>query len=220
MPFTSQYKDKCVAPKISSFTEASIPGASAISSENGHWLLCFMLNTGLRVELDDLTRQTLYNFIRRTEAAFREYEAARRMTLAYLDNPNPDAVSEYIVAVGHWEHFLFQADRALAVLVRGEKVLFAKEDGSVFQRLNLLHNRTKHLESAIKCEQFPPGGTLPVWLENDGLHGVDGKLTFEEIAEILKDLALWAGAAQDPLTMRDAINAAYRLNDDKGAATG
>jgi len=76
--------------------------------------------------MDDDTRRTLYNFQRRTEAAFREYEAARRLTLAHLANPNPDAISEYIEAIGHWEQFLSQADRAWTVLVRGEKVLLAR----------------------------------------------------------------------------------------------
>ena len=95
------------------------------------------------------------------------------------------------MAIGHWKQFLSQADRAWAVLVRGEKILFVKDDGSAFQRLNLLYNRSKHLESAIKREQLPADGTLPVWLTNAGLQAVDGGLTFVEIAETLTDLGKW-----------------------------
>ena len=84
MPFTSQFKDKFVAPEISSFTAASIPDVSAVSAEQGYWLLNFMLSSALRVTMDDALRRTLYNFLRRAEAAFREYEAARQATLAYL----------------------------------------------------------------------------------------------------------------------------------------
>ena len=209
MPFTSQFKDKFVAPEISSFTAASIPDVSAVSAEQGYWLLNFMLSSALRVTMDDALRRTLYNFLRRAEAAFREYEAARQATLAYLANPNPDAVSQYIVAIGHWEVFLSQAYQAWCLLAKGQKILFEPGDGSVTQRLNLLYNRAKHAEKAITSQQLPPDGTLPVWLKNDGLHCVESILTFEEIAEVLKDLALWADAVQDPLTMREKIMAQY-----------
>ena len=167
--------------------------------------------------MDDDMRRTLFNFLRRTEAAFREYEVARQMTLNHLANPNHN---EYIKAIGHWEQFLSQADRAWVVFVRGKKVLFAPNDGSVFQRLNLLYNRTKHLETAINSGQLPPDGTIPVWLTNDGLQAVDGKLTFAEIAEILTDLAKWADAAQDPLTMRETIRASYGLSEEEDDSSG
>lgn len=209
--------DRFVAPGFSSFIVATIPDMSAVSKEQGYWLTNFILNSCLRVALDDGTRRTLFNFLRRTEAAFEEYEAARRLTLAHLANPKH---KDYIRAVGHWEQFLSQADRAWFVLVRGEQVLFGRNDGSVLERLHLLYNRTKHLETAINSGQLPPGGTLPVWLANDGLQAVDGKLTFAEIAEILTDLAKWADAAQDPLTMRDTIRAAYGLDEEEGESSG
>jgi hypothetical protein len=72
------------------------------------------------------------------------------------------------------------------------------------------------LESAIKAGQLPPDGTLPVWLTNDGLQAVDEELTFAEISAILTDLAKWADAAQDPLTMRETIRASYDLGEEEG----
>lgn len=212
---TGNFTDKYVAPGFSSFTAATIPDMSAVSREQGHWLGNFILNSWARVTMDDDMRRTLFNFLRRTEAAFREYEEARRLTLAHLADRRPNAVSEYIKAIGHWEQFLSQADRAWAVLAKGEKILFVKDNGSVVQRLNLLCNRTKHIESAIKSGQLPPDGTLPVWLTNDGLRAVDAELTFAEIAEILTELAKWADAAQDPLTMRETIRVSYGLSEEE-----
>ena len=211
---TNDFMDRFVAPGYCSFNAATIPDMSAVSREQGHWLTNYILNgSGLRgVSLDDGTRRTLFNFLRRTEAAFREYEAARELTLAHLAKPR---YKEYVKAIDRWEQFLSQADRAWFVLVRGEKILFVKDDGSIFQRLNLLYNRTKHLETAINSEQLPPDGTIPVWLTNDGLQAVGGKLTFAEIAEILVDLAKWADAAQDPLTMRETIRVSYGLSKDQ-----
>jgi hypothetical protein len=209
------FMDKYVAPGFSAFTAATIPDMSAVSREQGHWLANFILNSWARPTTDDDLRRTLFNFLRRTQAAFREYQEARRLTLAHLADERPNAISGYFEAIDHWEQFLSQADRAGAVLVRGQKVLFVKDDGSVIQRLNLLYNRTKHLETAINSGQLPPDGTLPVWLTNDGLQAVDAELTFTELAGILTDLAKWADAAQNPLTMRETIRAAYGLSQEE-----
>ena len=205
---TNDFKDKFVAPEISSFTAASIPDLSELQKR---WLVSFILNGSLVVQLDDGTRRTLYNFLRRTEASFREYSSARQMTMAHLKNPRPDAVSEYIIAIGHWEAFLSQTYQAWCLLARGQPILFTPRDGSAMQRLNLLYNRAKHAESAITAEQLPPDGTLPLWLKNDGLHSVESSLTFEEIAEMLEELAIWADAAQNPATMREKIAAKYGI---------
>ena len=53
-----------------------------------------------------------------------------------------------------------------------------------------------------------------MWLKNDGLHSVESSLTFEEITEMLEDLAVWADAAQNPATMREKIAAKYGINLD------
>jgi hypothetical protein len=101
------------------------------------------------------------------------------------------------------------------VLVKGEKILFVKGESSVVQRLKLLYNRTKDIESAIKSGQLPPDGTLPVWLTNDGLRAVHARLASTEIAETLTDLAKWADAAQDPLTMPETIRVTYALDEEE-----
>jgi len=205
---TNEFKDRFVAPEISSFTEASIPDLSELQER---WLVSFILSSFV-VQLDDATRRTFYNFLRRVEGAFREYSSARQMTMAHLANPNPDAVSQYIIAIGHWEVFLSHVYQAWCLLARGQKILFTPGDGSIMQRLNLLYNRTKHAEKAITAEQLPPDGTLPVWLKNDGLHSVESRLTFDEIAKMLEDLAVWADAAQNPATMREKIAAKSGIN--------
>jgi hypothetical protein len=86
------------------------------------------------------------------------------------------------------------------------------------QRLNLLYNRAKHAESAITSQQLPPDGTLPVWLTNDGLKCVESSLTFQEMAELLGDLAHWAEAVQDPLTMREQLLAQSTDGSDTAPA--
>jgi hypothetical protein len=209
---TNHFLDKYVAPEMSLFTEASIPDLSSLQVR---WLTSFILNSGMVVQLQDVPRRTLYNFLRRAEGAAQEYGMAREMTLAHLANTNPNSVSGYIAAIGHWEAFLSQAYQAWCLLDGTQRKLFTKNDGSPMQRLNLLYNRTKHAEKAIAAGQLPQDGTLPVWLKNDGLHSVDSCLTFEELAEMLEELAVWTEAAQNPATMREKIEAKYGIIRDE-----
>jgi len=106
----------------------------------------------------------------------------------------------------HWEVFLSQAYQACCLLDMGKKNMFTQGDGSVLERLSLLYGRAKHVEKAITTAgQIPENGTLPVWLTNDGLRSTDSHLTFSEIVGILRELAQYAGAMEDPLTMREKL---------------
>jgi hypothetical protein len=208
MPLSNYAKDKFVAPEMSKFTAAAIRDMTAVSVEQEHWLMNFVLNTMLSVNLAAPIRQTLFNFLRRVESAFREYSLARDQTTAYLTDTKK--VSAYIAAIGHWEVFLSYAYQAYCLLAQNQKILFTPGDGSGLQRLNLLYNRSKHADKAIEAGQLPEDATMAVWLTNDGLRSTDSRLTFDEIAEILEDLARWSDAAQDPLTMREKIMRYYR----------
>lgn len=127
------------------------------------------------------------------------------------------AVGAYFLAIGHWEVFLSYAYQAFELLAGTEnKALFEPNDGSAIQRLCLLYNRSKHVNKAINAGQVAPGSTLAVWLTNDGLRCVGGDLTFDEMAEILEELARWSDAAQDPPTMREKILAHYPATASPG----
>src|SRR5215207_7664131 len=107
MPLTHYSYDHFVAPEMSQFTAASIKDMAGTSPEQGGWLYNYMLNTLVRVELKERARQRLFNFLRRTQFAFREYDLAREQTTAYLRNR--EAVGAYFAAIGHWEVFLSYA---------------------------------------------------------------------------------------------------------------
>jgi hypothetical protein len=112
--------------------------------------------------------------------------------MAYLRGV--DAVPTSFLAIGHRETFLPYAYQAYEIFVRAEKILFTTGDGSILQRLSSLYNRSKHIASAINDNRIAPGSTLAVWLNNEGLRAVDGRLTFDEMAEILEELARWSDA--------------------------
>jgi hypothetical protein len=62
MPFSAYALDKFVAPDISKFTKASIPDMSDTSKEQEYWVRNFILNTLLRVTIDERTSVPSYRF--------------------------------------------------------------------------------------------------------------------------------------------------------------
>ncbi len=219
MPITNQAKDMFVAPHMSAFKAAEIPDMSSCDPHQEHWVSMFILNSLLRGDIETRARQYIFNYLRRAELAFREYGLARERTLRYL--AAPDAASNYVAAIGHWEVFLSQAWHSLVLLTAlaggGRKSLFVMGDGSVLERLNAMYNRAKHAEEAIGRGEFPEEGTLPVWMEDAGLRSTNSHLSWEEMASILnEDLAKWANLLQDPSTM--AGRARELAKQDEGDA--
>jgi len=207
MPLSSYAKDTFVGPYMSTFTAAEIPDMSDHDPQQEHWISIFILNTMFRVKLPQSDRQYMFNFLRRAEAAFREYALAREQTLLFLSLP--DSPSHYIAAITYWEDFLSQAWisfdllRKLAHVPKGS--LFKKGEDTVLERLNSLHSLSKHATD----EAFPDDATLVIWLRNNGIHSKRTHLTFDEMAnDILKELARWADRMQDPLTFNEKIKAA------------
>jgi hypothetical protein len=204
MPLSAYAKDKYVAPEMSKFTVATIRDMSEVDSQQEHWLANLILNSILRVEVLTPYRQQMYNFLRRSHSAFAEYAHARGATLAFL---NERHALRYLDAIGHWEAFLGYCWQAHCFLGRRQKIWFQKGDGSARERLLALHNRAKHADEAIERGDFIEDSPLCVWLTNDGLRSTETSLSFDEMAEMLDDLARWASAIQDPATAYKKLRA-------------
>jgi hypothetical protein len=202
VPLSDYAKDRFVAPEMSKFTAASIRDLSQVDSEQEHWVANFVLNVIFRANVLTPHRQQMYNFLRRSHSAFAEYALAREATLAFVNDPKRRPL-QYVEAIGHWEAFLAYAWQAHCFIARG--LWFKKGDGSARERLNALYNRAKHADDAIERGDFIEDSPLCVWLTNDGLRSTETSLSFEEIAEILEDLAQLASAVQDPATMHEKL---------------
>jgi hypothetical protein len=206
MPLSDFAQDEFVGPFISRFTTANIADMSRCDSEQENWLDNFILNTLAGARPPHPDRQYMFNYLRRTEASFREYSLARQATLEFLGGRSP---SRYLRAISHWEDFLSHSYIAIDLLREFAKVdkrgLFTKGDGSTLDRLNYLYNLTKHAGAV----DFPTDSTLAIWLENDGLRSQRQPLSFIEISdEILPLLAKWASIMQDPRTLKDKVKQA------------
>lgn len=219
MPFTDAFFDRFVAPEIRQFTAALVPDMSGHDPESEFWLANYVLNSGLRGDYKPPENAYVFNYLRRAVAAFREHDDARQATMGFLRNRQ--AVSKYAAAVLHWEFFASQSWHALLLLRGFMKFLtskdvpmpFARGDGSTEERLSKLYNSMKHAESRIEAGQILPGATIPVWLTNDGIRSTDETLTYEDTAEILRDLAKWANIVVDPHEMGTEL----RTSTDRGS---
>lgn len=209
MPWADSVTDTFFAPELSKFTTAEIADMQGADDQRLHWLSNYLLNSALSGAFASPARQQIYNFLRRSQSAFADYELARMATERFLGDRD-HAIPAYVAAVGHWEDFLthvWQANEFLTkVIVPGAKrPMFEPGDGSANERLHSLHTRAKHAAAAILRGELVGESPLCVWLTNDGLKSTDSWLTYEEAAEELRSLAKWARVVEHPTTARDKL---------------
>jgi hypothetical protein len=207
--FSSAIINQNIAPEVSTFNSADIPDASQFSKESANWVANFFLSCTFRGAFAPPMHAYAYNYLRRAQHAFTEHQLARDSTMAFLASDG-QSITHYVEALYHWECFLGQSWHAFASLVKAwDGKAFDKNDGSVEQRLNLLYNQMKHVESRIENGQMIADAIVPVWLENDGLRSIDTHLTFQETAEVLRELAKYADALMDPRTAKEKLGDGY-----------
>jgi len=203
--FSDEIINKHIAPGVSAFTRAEIPDMSTWAKESSHWVANFFLNSSFSAAFKPPMNAYAYNFLRRAQAAFAQHQLARECTLSFL-SVGGQSPTKYCDALFHWETFLGQSWHAYALLLKAfSGTAFRKGDGSIEERLNLLYNAMKHVESRIENGQMLPDATVPVWLTNDGIWSVDASMTYNETGEVLKQLAVWADALMNPKTAKEAF---------------
>lgn len=69
--------------------------------------------------------------------------------------------------------------------------LFQKNDGTPYERLNFIYNVSRHYSPG----ELAAGDLHRVWISDDGLHVREKALSFDELRELLSELARIARAA-------------------------
>jgi len=206
MKWNPEILNKFLAPGIFGFTSSDIPDLTQRFPQAPHWVGNHFLNNVLRGHFKDRWRQVVLAFIRRAQNAFLAYHEARRLTQEYLDRNKPDNphVNRYFGAVTAWENYAVQVSMAIDLFrwINQGIGAFKKNDGSKEQRLYEIANLIKHTASAVESGQCPESGTIPMWLENDGLHSFKLSVTFREASEILRDICNLANDFQDQRSLR------------------
>lgn len=198
MPLSNFAKDKFVAPELSKLTQCNAIDMTGYNNQCEHWVANFVLNSKLRVSIENPHRAYIFMFLRRAEMSFHEHENGRQSLLNYILQGS-DAIHLYLSAVYHFENLLAQSYQAYQIMRKMTgRDFFTSGDCSVLERLNLLYGRTKHPDTAINSNQIPKDATMPVWLSNSGICAEGVQISYAEMAEILKDLSKIADALSNP----------------------
>lgn len=190
--------DTFIAPHLSELTSVDVPLLHGCTGQYGHWVGNFILNTMLRVRIEDRKRQLILYFLRKVEGAFQEYHEGRDFLAVYLQKRN-EAISDYFHALRHFEvaaSLAYHAYDTLRTVV--QKNLFTQADGSPLQRLNRLQNISKHANKELWRGDIPDNLSVQIWVTNSGIECHDTALSFTEFAELLQELAKLAEVLSNP----------------------
>jgi hypothetical protein len=213
MPWSAYTKNRFFAPKLSQLTMCGAPPLSITPEDSAGWLASFVLNSILRVNIPNPTRQLMFNYMRRIDTAVLEYGRGREALTVFIES----GLKTGQIPISWYSRCLHSFEAAVAMtyqgyllarqLIPGKPSLFEKNNGSVLDRMNRLYNASKHADEFIaNGNRFPPGSTLPVWIINEGLESRDCVLTFTELAREIENLGTVAAglAILDPATQPSA----------------
>ena len=192
--------DKFVAPALLKLSECNAVDMTGFDDQCEYWVANFVLNSLLRVNVQAPYRAYTHVFLCRAEMSFVEHENGRVALHQYVSGER-DAITRYLRAVFHFGLFAAQSYQAFEVIRKwiGQN-LFRTGDGSILDRLNKIYIRSKHADKAIDAGLLPPDATAPVWLTNDGLQADGVLLTYNDMADVLKELSSIAGKLSNPET--------------------
>ncbi len=179
MPLTNYAFDNFVAPKLSELKRC---GVEALP-EPCNFLSSFILSTVFMCRYPDDQRAMLFNFIRRVEQAFYEYEQGTINLRAHVGEPRTDHIALYFRALAHFEQclaVLYQAAMFFKV-TKPDKKMFHTGDGSVLDRVNKIYNVSHHMYGQIVDGNVPPSattlGSCPrAWCRSGGGVAISGEV--------------------------------------------
>jgi hypothetical protein len=135
-------------------------------------------------------------FLRRTKAAFSEYNAGRACLLKYIDGVEggDQRLGTYHDALMHFEQCLNAFWEAALLFNKMEHkilnlqwirpTLYPRGSTCDLARINKLNSVAKHFDIE-KAEQT----TAPIWITNVGLKSADATVSFDELRENLVSLS-------------------------------
>lgn len=191
MPLSVYALDNFIAPKLSELQSCDAEPLT----EQCNFLSGFILGNLLQVRYPHDKRAILFNFIRRVEQAFYEYEQGRTNLQAYIKEPRSDHIAVYFRALAHFE-------QCIAVLYQAamfwkqttpQKKMFVPNDGSLLDRVRRLYNVSHHMDERIADgDVLTADATTQVWLLNKAIECNDKAamvtVTFAELRQELMDM--------------------------------
>ncbi len=183
MPLSMYALDNFVAQDLSQLTECRAALVAQEFPDCSSWLSSFVLNWILRIPLTKEKAALAFALIRRAEGAVADYEEAREH-LAKLVAGKRD-ISLYFSCLRRFESTVGMLYQSLDFVRKALGIqLFTQGDGSPYERLNSIYNKSRHSNP----ETLPAGQLHSVWIKNDGLYTDGANLTFDELRDLIRDI--------------------------------
>jgi hypothetical protein len=175
--------DTFVAQDLSQLTECQAASAAQEFPDCSSWLSSFVLNWIFRIPLTKEKAALAFALIRRAEGAVADYEEAREHLMNLVAGNR--SISLYFRCLRRFESTLGMLYQSLDFVRKALGIrLFTQGDGSPYERLNLIYNKSRHSNP----ETLPTGQLHAVWIKNDGLYTDGAKLTFNKLRDLICDI--------------------------------
>jgi hypothetical protein len=185
MPLSFYALDTFVAQDLSQLTECRAAPVADEFPDSATWLSTFVLNSIFITPLADDKKALAFALIRRAEGAISDYEEARAHLAALVAGDRKN-ISLYFRCLRRFESTVAMVWQALEYGMNALSMkLFSKGDGTPYQRLNQIHNNGRH----TKPETLPAGQLHAVWIKNEGLVTDGASLTFDELRDLVRQIA-------------------------------
>ena len=184
MPASNYFYDTFVVQKYSELTAVNAEPLGVDFPSYQYWLTHFVLNSTFRSNPTPDQRAVAFALLRRAEGAVEEFDQACMALADFVSVQR--TVSGYFRALRRFESAVAQVHQAFQFMKQASGTpFFRTKDGSHYQRLNEVYNVGRHGNPTA----LPPGHVQLVWLENDGIHVASGVLAFEELRDLVAELA-------------------------------
>jgi hypothetical protein len=145
-----------------------------------------------RFKIEEKARTRTFNIIRRTINALDEYELARTSYHAIFESEQKSTAA-YLRALHHFEVCIAQLMQAHELFFGMIDSEYRNKNGTGREELNdrlaRIYNDSKHTEGRVKAQGFEDGDTLAVWISDSGLNSKKTQIAFNELYEVMCDMA-------------------------------
>lgn len=188
--FTDYTLDKFIAPKLSELTQCNIPDVSDKFKELTSLIDAFILNSIFTNCYNNDGIPFMFFYLRRAEAAYREFHFSRIVLLRYLEVKREN-FSLYFETLFHIETCIAQLWQAILQFnsliskATGKKErIYKKGESSYYERINLLYNASRYAGE----DNIPDKATIPVWITNTGVEGKNAVVSYDELFSALNEV--------------------------------
>ncbi len=203
--FSTELLGRCYAPEINDFRAANIPDLTEVIVER-NWLQNHFRNT-IFISFEssgyDPFRARFVISAFRAKSALIAYDRAKASCEAFFEtfiDDNP-AVEHYFDAAAQWEGVVLHLNHVVDIFRQANGA--DHDESDVEARLRAVANRIKHVAEDIPTSAHV-GLTIPMWLTCNGSEASKASITFEELADLLVELAKHLDKWQDPIAVLKA----------------